>query len=114
MLATMRINKDKMLSAASDPSLMATDLAEELVKNGMPFRTAHHRVGALVKWCAENDCTLDSLTLSEMRITIPEAVETCLELFSPQQSVAKRKITGATAPCEVRRQINFWKKRLSL
>ena len=113
MIATMQINKDAMLCAASDPALMATDLAEELVKNGMPFKTAHHRVGALVKWCADNKRLLDSLSLDEMQISIPEAVESCLELFSPEKSVAKREITGATGPCEVRKQIDCWNGRLS-
>jgi argininosuccinate lyase len=112
MIATMDIYKDTMLNAASDPSLMATDLAEELVKNGMPFRNAHHRVGFLVKWCAENKRSLDSLSLGEMQISIPEALNGCLELFSPEKSVAKREIIGATGPCEVRKQIDRWKKNL--
>lgn len=112
MIATMKINKEAMLCAASDPALMATDLAEELVKNGMPFRTAHHRVGALVKWCRENAKSLDLLTLEEMQISIPEAVPGCLELFSPEKSVSKREITGATGPNEVKKQLNNWKSKL--
>jgi len=112
MVASMMIDKGKMLSAASDPALMATDLAEYLVKQNVPFRTAHHRVGALVKWCLDNKRSLDSLTLDEMRISIPEADENCLKLFDPEQSVAGRRITGATAPCEVRKQIDHWRKSL--
>ena len=49
MIATMRFKAENMLEAASDPALMATDLAERLVELGMPFRNAHHRVGSLVK-----------------------------------------------------------------
>ena len=112
MIITMKINKDAMLNAASDPALMATDLAEELVKNGMSFRIAHHRVGALVKWCSENSKALDALTLDDMRISIPEAVQSCLELFSSEKSIAKREISGATGPCEVRKQIDSWIEKL--
>jgi argininosuccinate lyase len=112
MIASMSINKKKMLQAASDPALMATDLAELLVKNGMPFRTAHHRVGALVKWCNENNMLLDKLSLEQMQITIPEATEEFLSLFSPEQSVAKRLSTGATAPVQVSKQIKRWESLL--
>jgi argininosuccinate lyase len=112
MIAAMTVNRDRMLEAASDPALMATDLAEALVNDGMAFRTAHHRVGALVKWCADNNKSLNNLSLDEMKEAIPEAQELYLHLFSPEQSVGKREILGATGPCEVRKQIESWKTRL--
>lgn len=112
MIETMAVHPARMLDAASDPHLMATDLAEELVKNGMPFRTAHHRVGSLVKWCREHHKELDALSLAEMQITIPEATENCLTLFSPEASVAKRNHIGGTAPEAVRSQVVFWIERL--
>jgi argininosuccinate lyase len=113
MISEIKINRENMLNAASDPALMATDLAEELVRNGMPFRTAHHRVGSLVKWCADNRKKLDELTLEEMQITIPEATSECLTLFSPVSSVNKRNITGGTGPDEVAGQLKFWTRKLS-
>ena len=112
MMATMRILPERMLSAASDPALMATDLAEALVRDGMPFRTAHHRVGALVKWCSDNSKALNDLTLSEMRMSIPEARNEYLNIFSPKASVAAREIPGATGPREVRGKIDEWRNRL--
>jgi argininosuccinate lyase len=112
MMATMKVDESRMLSAASDPSLMATDLAEALVKDGMPFRNAHHRVGALVKWCSENGKNLDELSLDDMRQAIPEAKEEYLSLFVPEKSVAAREMTGATGPCEVRSRLEEWRKRL--
>ena len=60
-----------MLAAASDPALMATDIAEKLVELGVPFRSAHHRVGAFVKYCREHGKALNEVTLDEMRETIP-------------------------------------------
>lgn len=113
MIATMSVNRANMLAAASDPALMATDVAEKLVELGVPFRHAHHRVGAFVKWCRENNRELNATTLEEMQVTIPEATEEFLHLFSPEDSVKRREITGATGPENVTMQINFWKKKLS-
>ena len=56
-----------MAQAAADPALMATDLAEKLVELGVPFRDAHHRVGAFVKYCKDRNCALDEVTLEEMQ-----------------------------------------------
>jgi len=113
MVATMNIKRDNMLTAASDPALMATDLAEKLVELGVPFRNAHHRVGSFVKWCKDNNKALNATTLEEMQETIPEATAEFLELFSPESSIAKREITGATGPKAVATQIDFWKKQLA-
>ncbi len=112
MLETMDINRVAMLGAASDPALMATDLAEELVRDGMPFRTAHHRVGALVGWCNANNTPLNKLTLQQARETIPEIAERHLGIFSPERSVKAKKTHGSTNPEEVRRQITEWERKL--
>ncbi|MCP4179392.1 MAG: argininosuccinate lyase [bacterium] len=112
MIATMNVKKDIMLQAASDPALMATDLAERLVELGVPFRIAHHRVGSLVKWCKNNNKLLNQICLSEMKISVPEADNECIKLFTPEQSIKKRKVFGATAPGEVKKQIQFWSNTL--
>ena len=112
MVATMNVNTKNMREAANDPMLMATDLAEKLVEIGVPFRTAHHRVGSLVKWCNENNRPLNRITLEEMNISIPEATLDFLKLFSPENSISKRNMQGATATEQVKEQINFWKNKL--
>ncbi|OGV49127.1 MAG: argininosuccinate lyase [Lentisphaerae bacterium GWF2_44_16] len=112
MIATMELNKKRMLEAASDPALMATDLAEKLVEKGVPFRTAHHKVGSLVKWCRENKRSLNKLNLKEMKLSIPEASEDFLKLFSPESSVSKREVYGGTGPGQVKKQIELWLKKL--
>ncbi len=114
MIATMAIRRDRMREAASDPALMATDLAEKLVELGVPFRDAHHRVGAFVKYCREHGKALDAVPLTEMQQTIPEATEEFLSLFVPENSVAKRDITGGTGYRQVRRQLDFWRSELEL
>jgi len=112
MLATATVRADAMRAAAGDPALMATDLAEWLVKQGVPFREAHHRVGRFVAWCRERGRALDTTTLDEMRETIPEATSACLALFDPEKSVAARDITGGTAPAQVHAQIERWQRTL--
>ncbi len=113
MIATMRFKAEKMLEAASDPALMATDLAERLVELGMPFRNAHHRVGSLVKWCRENNKKLNEVSLDEMRQTIPEADEQCTQLFTPESSAGKRKVFGSAGFGPVREQVDYWKQQLA-
>ncbi len=113
MVGSMELRRERMLSAASDPALMATDVAEKLVELGVPFRHAHHRVGAFVKWCKENGKALDQTTLAEMQITIPEANEGFLKLFSAHDSVKAREVTGGTGPENVRRQLEYWQEELS-
>ena len=112
MIATMNVKSLNMRKAANDPMLMATDLAEKLVEIGVPFRTAHHRVGSLVKWCNEKDVLLNSITLEEMKLSVPEATQDFLKLFSPEHSIAKRNMLGATSTEQVKIQIDFWKQRL--
>jgi len=113
MIATLAVNRDRMLEAASDPALMATDLAERLVQLGVPFRNAHHQVGAFVKWCKEHGKALNEANLEEMRLTIPEATPEFPEMFSPESSISKREIPGGTGFKAVRLQIDFWKSQLA-
>ncbi len=112
MIATMKTRPERMLEAASDPGLMATDLAEALVRKGVPFRHAHHKVGALVKYCAENGKKMDKLSLEEMKTVIPEADEAMRKLFSPVSAVTLRKSYGGTGYEQVASQIAFWTEKL--
>ena len=112
MLATLKPRPERMAAAASDPALMATDLAEWLVRNGVPFRDAHHQVGRFVGFCAEHGLSLNQATLEQMRQSIPAATAECLELFDAGRSVAARDLLGGTAPAQVARQLAFWRERL--
>ena len=112
MIASIMVRQEVMRAAAADPALMATDVAELLVKNGVPFRNAHHQVGALIKYCNDNGKALDKLTLEEMRETIPSATAEFLSLFEPEDSVAKREIPGGTGYKAVEAQLAFWSNKL--
>jgi len=113
MVATMAVKTANMREAACDPALMATDLAEQLVKQGVPFRTAHHQVGALVKQALAAGKALDQLTLDEMKKSIPAATAEFLDMFKPESSVAKREIVGGTGYRAVASQLEFWNEKLS-
>lgn len=113
MLSTVRPDAERMLAAANDPSLMATDLAEALVKQGVPFRDAHHQVGRFVAACGQRGITLAEADLALMQESIPTAVPEFLELFHPEHSVACRDLIGGTAPAQVRRQLERWHSRLN-
>jgi argininosuccinate lyase len=112
MVATATVNAEPMLRAAADPALMATDLAEWLVRQGVPFREAHHMVGRFVRDCASRGIALDQATIEQMREAIPLARPECLTLFSARQSVNARNLLGGTAPAQVQRQLAFWEERL--
>ena len=113
MIRTMTVFPDRMLQAASDPGLMATDLAEELVRKGVPFRHAHHKVGSLVRFAAEHGKKLNEVTLEEMKSVFPEADEEMLKLFSPERAVEKRDVFGATGYRQVEQQLEFWNRHLA-
>jgi argininosuccinate lyase len=105
MLSTAKFNTERMRQAASEGFSTATDLADHLVRQHVPFRTAHEQVGKLVAWCVENDKDLTDLTIEDIRQFAPEATEDVLSQLSVEASVAARSSFGGTAPSEVRRQI---------
>src|SRR5688572_23908559 len=70
-LATLRVDEARMRAAADDPLLLATDLAEALVREGVPFREAHEAVGRIVAHCVEKDADLRSLSREDLRAFHP-------------------------------------------
>ena len=113
MLKTLKPRVQRMAEAASDPALEATDLAEWLVRHGVPFREAHHQVGRFVAFCQEKGIGLNEATLEQMRSCVPCAEPECLDLFSAEKSVRSRTTFGGTAPSCVKEQIALWKKLLA-
>lgn len=114
MLETAQFNKERMYSAAKEGFSTATDLAEHLVRRGVPFRTAHEQTGALVAWCIENNKELTDLTIDEIRRFAPEAGDEVLSLLTVESSVKARSVKGGPAPLEVKRQIEDGRRRLSI
>lgn len=98
----------------ADGLILATDVAEYLVLQGVPFRNAHEKVGRIVRYCVENKKPLTSLTLNEWREHIPEVNEDLLPLLSPRKSMERRDTFGGTSPGQVRRQIEDARVKLAL
>src|SRR5882724_5566500 len=95
MLRNAKINRRACQAAASDPSLLATDLAEYLVRKGLPFRKAHHAVGALVALAERQGKALNELTVAELQAAEPGFAADALQVFEPSKALARRNLIGA-------------------
>ena len=112
MLSTMSLNKDNATSIASSSFSTATDLAEYLSKKGMPFRTSHHVVGDIVKFCEKKSIQLKDLSLKDLR-SFSDLIETDIhKVLDPLTSIKSRNGVGETAPQSVKRESAAIIKRL--
>jgi argininosuccinate lyase len=113
MLPQITINRDACRVAATDPGLLATDLAEYLVRQGVPFRKAHHAVGALVGLAEQSGKRLNQLNLSDLKSVNSHFGSDALQVFNVESALAERRTTGSPGGNEVRKQIAAWRARLS-
>jgi argininosuccinate lyase len=113
MIENTAVNTGNCSAAAGDPSLLATDLADWLVRKGMPFRRAHHVVGAAVGVAEQLGVPLNRLTLKQLRKIDPLFEVDALAVFDLNKALARRNIVGAPAPRQVARQLARWRKTLS-
>jgi argininosuccinate lyase len=95
-----------------DDGLYATDLLEYLVRQGMPFKDAHHAVGRMIAHSIKTRKRVRDFSLVELNIFAPQAREDAFRLFSARQSVEGKKTFGSTQPGMVKKQIQIWKKKL--
>lgn len=110
-VATLQAQPERM-AAALDAAMLATDLADELVRRGVPFREAHGKVGRLVRRALELGVGLHKLPLDEYRAVQPDLDEQVYSIFDFAQSVACKASVGGTAPARVEEQVIVWKQRL--
>jgi len=104
--ATLRINPERMKAMTQQGFLAATDLAEELVRRGMPFAEAHEQVGKLVRHCVDGHRGFADLTNADARQFIPSwDAKLRAAAVSLERSVGQRNVIGGTAPAQVARQI---------
>ena len=114
LLENTRVNASVCHAAASDPSLLATDLADYLVKKGMPFRQAHHIVGTVVALAEKAGKPLNRLTLAELRSADRNFGADALKVFDLKRAMARRNILGAPGTKTVRNQLARWRKILGV
>jgi len=113
MMEHTTVHPGKCLAAAADPALLSTDLADALVRKGMPFRQAHQIVGAAVAAAARLGRPLDQLTPQQWREIDPAFEGDALKVFDLKKALARRDLTGAPGRQQVARQMARWRKILS-
>jgi argininosuccinate lyase len=111
MLRTASIDGARMKAAAGGFAL-ATELADYLAAQGVPFREAHRAVGQLVRRCEELGVTLEEVPAEELTAAHPILAGLPRDLLTPEGSVANKKSTGSTSPASVEEQLERARKVL--
>jgi argininosuccinate lyase len=105
MIAQMSIRADNMLQAAARGFSTATDVADYVVRKGVPFRDAHEIVGKTVRYCIETGKDIPELSLEEFRSFCSRINEDIYDFVTLEASVNARRATGGTAREAVQREI---------
>ena len=111
-MAGMEIHRVRCAAAVADPALLATDLADYLVRAGVPFREAHHAVGAVVKLAEESALPINQLSYDQVKKIHPALRPDWAESFYLSKAMARRTGTGMPGPAQLKRQLKRWNKLL--
>jgi argininosuccinate lyase len=111
VLSTLTIFPDKM-KAALTPDMLATDLADYLVRKGVPFRETHHISGRVVALAEEESKPMDQLSLQQLQGVDSRFGDDVMDAFNYEASVEKRTVLGGTSKKSVEEQISRIKKML--
>jgi argininosuccinate lyase len=106
MIATMTVDTERLAATAADGFALATDVAEHLVRRGVPFREAHEAVGQLVAWCAQRGCDLDEVSDPDLASISAHLTPDVRDVMSVSGALASRSARGGTAPERVREQLD--------
>ena len=112
MIENSSVNAAVCETAASDPALLATDLADYLVRKGVPFREAHHVVGAVVAHADKSRKALNELATRELQAIDRRFANDASSVFDLRAAMARRNIPGAPGTAEVRKQLARWRRQL--
>ncbi len=112
MISTMKVLDGNMLSAAQKGFINATDLADYMVKKGMPFRSAYKIVGNIVSDCIKNGKVLETLDLQDYKKYDDIFEQDLFDEISLKTCVEKRISEGGTSPKSVEKQIEWIKEKL--
>lgn len=105
VVGTLQFNTARM-HAALDDTMLATDVADELVRLGVPFREAHGMVGQLVREAEKQAVALRDLPVETIQAVYTDLATTWHELFDLQRSASQRSVVGGTAPEAIRAQLD--------
>jgi argininosuccinate lyase len=112
MIRELEFDTGVMRQAASDPALLATDLADYLVLRGLPFRQAHEAIGGLVAYCQEHQRQLPDLSLDEYRQFSDRFEQDLYEVFHLDSAMTKRVAIGAPSVKNVAAELEAWDAKL--
>ncbi len=113
MVATMKVLPDNMYKAAQNGFINATDLADYLVKKGVPFRTAYKKVGETVAYCIENGLVLETVPIEKYKELDSHFDTDLYGEISLETCVSKRISAGGTGPESVKKQIEYFTELLN-
>jgi len=105
MLKTMKIKKENMYRAAQGGFINATDVADYLVKKGIPFRSAHEIVGKMVYFCIQQRKSIEELSLDELKSFSDVIDQDIYEEISLEKCVSSRNVPGGPAAGRVKETI---------
>jgi argininosuccinate lyase len=113
MVTRATLNREAIRGRLDQGYLDATTLMEHCIKQGIPQRTAHHLVGALVRGAMQRKLTLSELPDEEFRKADERLGKEVKEVLGVENAVAAFQSYGSTSPIEVRKQIDIWKQRVN-
>ena len=111
VIATLKVNAGRMARALGD-ELLATDLADALVRRGVPFRESHRLVGLAVRRALAQGCGLRGLSVEDYAAISPAFGDDITSVLDFAASVARHDVTGGTAPAAVAEQLRRARERL--
>jgi argininosuccinate lyase len=111
-VATMTVRADRLAASAPSGFSLATDVAEHLVRRGVPFRDAHEAVGRLVVWCVAHDVDLAEVSDADLADISPQLTADVRAVLSVPGALAARSAPGGTAPARVREQLARVRQRI--
>jgi argininosuccinate lyase len=113
MIETMQVDAARLKAQSTEGFTLATEVADWLARNGVPFSEAHEITGALVRYCEEKGLELSDLTRADLGAVDPRLGEEMLSHLTPEAAVAARAGYGGTAPARVAEQIGRLKENVS-
>ena len=112
LLAQLTVRPEPMNKAVSEGFLLATELADYLVKKGVPFRESHHIVGTLVRECLDKGKDLRDLTQQDLFKASSSFDNKAFRVLTTEAAINQKNVVGGTATAQVASQIAVWKKAL--
>jgi argininosuccinate lyase len=106
LVGSMRFHGGRLARGAAAGHALATDVAELLVRGGVPFRDAHEAVGHLVVWCQVHDCELGDVSDEDLQKVSPHLTPDVRSVLSVPGALAARDSVGGTAPNRVASQLD--------